>query len=410
MPHGTMATDRMVGIDYDRMRKYRLDRMKKEMEKNGVGTLVTWDEYTIRYICGGYVTIPLRWAKSQLVVLPRNGDPYLYMCTSFSPYAMQEEMPWVNGKVFPTILGLKSVDSPANIDKFMAEIMPIIAEHGLLSERVALDGCCKEPLFIDGFKRNGIKEVIDGQTMCINARVIKNEDEIACMRMATRLAEAAFDAITRAIRPGVRECELVGIGMERLYALGADECQEFVCASGPRTNPMHIDFTDRIIGPGELVAVDINGCSYNGYKACYYRTFCCGKATNEMKETYEECRAMLYEGMKGIKAGNTMADICTGWPKSPQYWGYNDWREVGGYALGHGLGLCLHDGPRMFMPGWLQYYNDTLEEGMTIAVETWTGKRGGNFGVRIEEEVLVTKDGYELLTHYPVDTLIECGI
>lgn len=409
MPHGTMSTDRLIGIDYDRMRKYRLDRIKKEMEKNDVGTLVTWDEYTIRYICGGYVTIPLRWAKSQMVVLPRNGDPYLFMCTSFSPFAMREEMPWVKDQIWPTIIGLKWVDRDSDVDKFMKEIMPIIADHGLTGEAVALDGCCKELLFTEGFKRNGIPRVIDGQSMCVQARLIKNEDEIACMRMAARMAESAFDAMSRAIRPGVRECELVGIGMERLFALGADECQEFVCASGPRTNPMHIDFTDRIIGPGELVAIDINGNSYNGYKSCYYRTFCCGKATQEQKDTFKECRDMLYEGMKGIKAGNTTADICAGWPKSPKYWGYDTWGEVSGYALGHGLGICLHDGPRMFSPGYLEYYCDTLEEGMTIAIETWAGKRGGNFGVRLEEEVVVTKDGYELLTHWPIDELMECN-
>ena len=82
-----------------------------------------------------------------------------------------------------------------------------------------------------------------------------------------------------AIRPGIRECDLMGIGAKRLYELGADEVQEFVIASGPRTNPLHIDFTDRQVRPGDLVVIDINAACFQGYKSCYYRTFCCGRAT-----------------------------------------------------------------------------------------------------------------------------------
>jgi Xaa-Pro dipeptidase len=153
--------------------------------------------------------------------------------------------------------------------------------------------------------------------------------------------------------------------------------------------------------------VDINGNSFNGYKSCYYRTFCCGRATAEQKAIYEECRAMMYAGMAGVKAGNTTWDISKNWPNSPQYWGYEDWLDVGGYAIGHGLGLGLHEDP--FVHHILnQLKTETLEEGMVFALETWTGKKGGRDGVRLEEMVAVTKDGYELLTHWPVAELMEC--
>jgi Xaa-Pro dipeptidase len=279
-------------------------------------------------------------------------------------------------------------------------------EHGIRKETLGIDGTTSQLLVAEAFKDANIK-VVDAKTTMLEARKIKSQDEIACIRIACAMADAAFADIADAIRPGVAECELVGIGMKKLYSLGADETMEFVCVSGPLTNPLRIDFTDRLVQPGDLVVVDINGNSFNGYKSCYYRTFCCGRATAEQKAIYEECRAMMYAGMAGVKAGNTTWDISKNWPNSPKYWGYEDWLDVGGYAIGHGLGLGLHEDP--FVHHILnQLKTETLEEGMVFALETWTGKKGGRDGVRLEEMVAVTKDGYELLTHWPVAELMEC--
>jgi Xaa-Pro aminopeptidase len=238
--------------------------------------------------------------------------------------------------------------------------------------------------------------------------MIKNVDEVNCVRMACAIADAAFADMKEAIRPGIRECELVGIGMNRLYALGCDECQEFVCASGRRTNPMHIDFTDKIVNAGDVLAIDVNGASWQGYKSCYYRAFVCGKSNSEIDETYEKSRSMMYESMKYIKAGVPPTDIMKGWPDSPKYWGYETWPEIAGYALAHGLGISLHEYP------WVTYNVaphpevPVLEEGMVLAVETWVGNDAKTFGIRLEENIVVTKDGYELLTLWPIDKITEC--
>jgi len=414
MPYGRMATDRLCGIDYNRMRKYRLERTKQSMEKFGIDVLLTWEPFSIRYITAGYVTIPCRFPQGQFVLVPRNGDPYAFISTSFSCYKLREEMPWMKGKIFAPPAGLKWSSTIESLDTHMGMIMPIIKEHGYTEDCVVgLDGCSSELLVSEALHRQGIKNVANAQQMMFDARKIKNEDEISCVRMACASAEAAFDTIKRAIRPGVRECDLVGAGMKTLYELGADEVQEFVCASGPRTNPLHIDYTDRQIRPGDVICVDINGNSYQGYKSCYYRSFVCGKATSLQKEVYEQCRAMMYEGMKGIKAGNTTADITAGWPQSPSYWGYDKWLDVAGYALGHGLGISLHEAPNFFKPFTAPKNPEVLEEGMVLAVETWVGgedPRYGKFGIRLEEDIAVTKDGYDLLTLYPVDEITECPL
>lgn len=408
MPLGFMASDRHVGIDFARMREYKLARVRAQMEKEGISTLITWDPYSIRYICDGYVTIPNRYACSQCVVLPINGDPHCFITSSFSSEAIRRDMPWLKGKIWNTVGSSKWVEKVEDLKNYMNKFMPIIEEHGLKDEVVGLDGCQQQVLFIDAFAEKGVKHVRDCTAMMFRARAVKNVDEVNCVKLACRIADAAFEDMRQAIRPGIKECELVGIGMNRLYACGCDETQEFVCASGPRTNPMHIDFTDRMVCPGDLVVIDVNGASYMGYKSCYYRTFCCGKATQEQKDCYKEALDMMYDAMYTIKAGSTTDDIRAVWPKSPQYWGYEDWFQVGGYALGHGLGLSLHDFPTMFFARPQPNY--TFQEGEVIAVETWAGKKGGNFGVRLEEDLVVTKDGFELLTHWPVQEVTECWI
>jgi len=399
-----IASDRYTSIDYARMREYRLTRTKKMMEERGLGTLVTFEPWDIRYITGSYVPPAVKWPEGVFVVLPRNGEPHMY---SFSPYSLRAEMPWMNDRIWSQLGITKLLFTVEAWDPYMDRIEGIIRDHGLANETVGIDGSSSELLLAEAFKRRGL-EVVDAKECMFKARMIKNEDEINCIRASCAMAEAAFYDIEQALRPGVAECGLMGVGMKKLYELGADEVFEFVVASGPRTNPIRIDCTDRLIRPGEVVFVDINGSSFQGYKCCYYRSFCCGKATQEMKDTFHEAKDMMYDAMAMIRAGNTTGDICNTFPDSPSYWGYELWEDTSPFAVGHGIGLSLHEFPLFSRPG--NGGNALLEEGMVLAVETWCGKKGGSFGIRLEENVVVRKDGYELLTYYPINELIECGI
>jgi Xaa-Pro dipeptidase len=400
------GTDRDERINYERMREYRLARTREQMARFGLGALVTWEAWNIRYITGAYVTIPTRWLERLFVVLPRNGDPHVFAGPCFSPYPLREAMPWLKGKIWASPGAIKMARSPADVSRVVDAVAEILAEHGVANEPLGVDGTQSELLLAEAFGTKGIR-IVDAKPVMFEARKIKNRDEIECIRTACANADAAFADIVDAIRPGVTECELVGIGMKTLYRLGSDEAQEFVCSSGPRTNPLWIDYTDRQLRPGDLVIVDINGNSWQGYKSCYYRTFCCGKATQEQKDIYEECRAMMYAGMSGVKAGNTTWDICKNWPDSPKYWGYESWDEVVPYALGHGIGISLHELPHIAFNA-AKANPVELEEGMVIALENWTGKKGGRDGVRLEENLVVTKEGYDLLTRFPVGELFEC--
>ena len=120
---------------------------------------------------------------------------------------------------------------------------------------------------------------------------------------------------------------------------------------------------------------------------------------------------MLYDGISAVKDGNTTHDIVDQWPDSPQYWGFDSWLDVQPYAFGHGIGLTLHDPPIISpVARSVGFPAVKIREGMILALETWTGKRGCKDGVRLEENVLVTKDGCEVISKFPIDNLIECWI
>jgi len=408
---GKYAVDYEQRVDYDRLRRERLQRAKDQINKDGLGAIVTWNDANIRYMTSYYVTTPLRPLEAQFVFCPRNGDPHLI--GGGTPSEVERRMPWMKGRVHgPVGLPKPAASTPDHpvILKVVDQIAGLMAQYGVEKETLGIDGTELSYLYVEAFKKKGIKAVYAKPTMDL-ARMIKTPDEIALMRITSANSEKAFARIIEAIEPGIRECDLVSIGIQALYEEGDDHTEDLVCMSGFNTNPYGWSFTDKPIRPGDLVYVDIDGASYQGYKSCVYRTFCCGKANQEQKDLYAECVEMLYAGMSVIKDGNTDYQLLEKWPQSPSYWGYENWNDIGPYAIGHGLGLSLHDKPffnqqnkHAGMP------EQKFQEGMVLAIETYTGKKGGKYGVRLEEMVLVTKDGYELLTLFPIKELIECWI
>ena len=407
MAFGKYSVDYEQRVNYDRLRGERLQKAKDQVNQDGLGAIITWDPANIRYLTSYYVTTPLRAAEIQFVVLPRNGDPILF--GGATPQETIRRMPWLKGKVYPAFGNLKiTARGPEDLKPLVDAVAGLLAEHGVHNEPLGLDGSSLELYYSEAFKKAGIKTVHAKFTLN-KARAVKTQDEIELMKITCANSEKAFADIVDAIRPGVRECDLVGIGIKSLYELGVDHTEDLVCCSGYNTNPFGWSFTDKPIRPGDLIYIDVDGASYQGYMSCVYRTFCCGKATDEQKDIYEESRSLLYAGISTIKHGSTTLDIVEKWPDSPGYWGYETWAEVGPYAVGHGIGLSLHEPPYV-RPALSRANLFTLEAGMTVALEIWTGKRGGKDGVRLEEDILVTKDGYEILTRFPIDELRECWI
>jgi len=334
MPFGKYAVDYEQRVDYDRLRRERLMRARARMEKDAVGAILSFDADNIRYLTSYYVTTPMRCSESQAVFCPRNGEPYLVVAGI--PQETERRMPWMKGRIIP-LIGMPRLVAVDSLDpiirKYVEKIGGLMAEHGLTNEPLGIDGSTLQLLFAEAFGRKGIK-VIHGKPTLDYARAVKTEDEISLIRISCSNAEKAFAAIFDAIRPGVRECDLVATGIKALYEEGVDHTEDLVCMSGKNTNPYGLTFTDRMIRPHDLIYIDVDGSSYQGYKTCIYRTFCCGKASTEQKEIYQECYDMLYNGVKVIKEGATDHDILKAWPDSPQYWGYDSWNDVAPLAVG----------------------------------------------------------------------------
>lgn len=405
MPFGTNGTDRYMGIDYGRMRNYRLTRVREVMEKYDYGTLISWDAWNMRYMTGGFPTVPCRWSASMISMLCRGGEPLLSATTSFDPDDLKKSMPWLQKDyVTKDIGGGKLAFRREEWKGFISYACAFMERHGVAGKTIALDLPPAPALLKELFNERGYEVVIPTQAMC-EMRMIKNPDEIACIRISAAIAEAAMADIGKQIHSCVTENKLSSIGLRREYFMGSDEVLPVNIASGPRTNPMHSDFTDRMLVAGDLVDVSVDAATYCAYKTSLGRTFSVGKATQAQKDAYAVAYDLMQHGLSAVKPGNTTADICAQWPSDPAFWGYSDISACQHFAKGHGIGLIFQEAPYFSCA-----YNDAAElrPGMVLALETWYGPHGEDFGAGIKETVLVTQTGCELLTQYPSNKIIEC--
>src|SRR5437763_5379248 len=175
-------------------------------------------------------------------------------------------------------------------------------------------GLHKEPLGIDiieppvlfALQKEGIT-VVDGQQLMSDARVIKSRDEITLLNMSAMMVDAAYDELYRAMKPGLRENEAVGLVSKVLYVLGSEYVEAVNAISGERCHPHPHVFSDRVLRPGDPVYYDILH-SYMGYRTCYYRCFTIGYASHAMTDAYKRCREYLDAAIALLQPGFTTAE------------------------------------------------------------------------------------------------------
>lgn len=407
MSFGTLAVDFELRVDFQKLRKDRLEKSRREMKKAGLGSLLVFDPDNIRYITSATIG---EWARDKMnryALLCGDADPVLFdigsrVIVQKSPYGA----PWLKGRVRPSIAwGRGAVPKETKaVEKAVAQIKEVLEEHRVAKEPVGID-ILDVPL-MRALNAAGI-EIADGQEPMLLARMIKTEEEVELLDMAASMADAAFYVAAKNTRPGIRENDLVGIITNELYSMGSDKVEAINAISGPRTNPHHHDFTDRRLRPGDIIFFDIMH-SFCGYRTCYYRTFCVGKPTKEQRERYNECLSWLRESMKVVRAGVTTADIAARWP-GPEVLGMKTEQEVIANQWGHGIGMSIWELP-VISRAFSFDYPYPIKENMVIALETYAGPKGTDFGIRIEEELVVTTGGYRLLTRFPCDELLSCPI
>ncbi len=191
-----------------------------------------------------------------------------------------------------------------------------------------------------------------------------------------------------------------------LFDLGSEHVEGVNAISGERCSPHPHVFSDRLLRPGDPAFFDVLH-SYLGYRTCYYRTFAVGSASPAQRDAYKICREYIDQSIELVKPGVTTADIVSLWPTAPEF-GFADEEAAFALQYGHGVGLSIWERPIFSRLTSLEH-PETLEEGMVFALETYWPAADGSGAARIEEEVIVTADGAEVITKFPAEELLVAG-
>ncbi len=211
-----------------------------------------------------------------------------------------------------------------------------------------------------------------------------------------------YQDIYEALKPGIRESDIVALAIARLHEMGSEQVEAVNSIAGERCSPHPHVFSDRIIRPGDTAYFDIIH-SFNGYRTCYYRTFAVGRATQAQRDAYKQAREWMDVALAMVKPGVSTDEIAKLWPKAEEF-GFPNEMEAFGLQFGHGVGASVHERPVISRLNSLDYPVE-LQEGMVFALETYCPAADGNGAARIEEEVVVTPDGCRVITLFPAEEL-----
>jgi len=401
---GLMAVDWEGRVNVERLRQDRLNRIKAALKKSELGALLCFDMNNIRYITATHIGT---WAMDKLVrfsLLAQDDEPILW---DFGSAARHHQIycPWLGERSRAGISTLRGATHPGSglAEDVAKKIKLELEKRGLHNEPVGVDVIEMPVLF--ALQAQGIK-VVDGQQLMHEVRKIKTQDEITLLNTATMMVDAAYDELYRFMKPGVKENECVGVVSKVLYDLGSEHVEGVNAISGERCSPHPHVYTDRVLRPGDPAFFDILH-SYNGYRTCYYRTFAVGSASPAMVDAYKRSRDYMDAAISIVKPGITTADVVKLWPKAQEFGFAN---EEAAFALqyGHGVGLSIWEKP-IFSRLVSLDHPEVIEEGMVFALETYWPASDGWSAARLEEEVVVTKDGCEVITRFPSEKLLVAG-
>src|SRR2546421_1329599 len=339
---GRTQVDFEERVDFRRLHNYRLGRVRAALSHSGLGALLCFDQHNIRYTTS---TVIGEWARDKLTrysLLTGTGDPYIW---DFGSAARHHKLyaPWLHeDHCRAGLLGLRGATG-GDISLFREaakEIQAILQEEGVADMPLGVD--VVEPPMLFELQKAGI-EVRDGQQVMLEAREVKNIDELTLLNMASAMVDGVYQDIAEALKPGVQESQIVALATKRLYEMGSDCVEAINSISGERCSPHPHNFTDRLIRPGDQAFFDVIQ-SFMGYRTCYYRTFSVGSATDAQRDAYKRARGWMDAAIARVRPGVGTDQIAAAVPKAEELVFAN---KVEAFALqfGHRLGVALHERP-----------------------------------------------------------------
>ncbi len=382
-------------INFDKLRSYRLDRVKKELEKNNLEACILFDPVNIRYALDSVnMSIYNMHNLTRYCFIPVNGPVILY--EYFNCEILSKDLNLID-EIRPAITWdyfSNGDQASLQLKKWINEIRDL-SKSFFKSKKIAID-------VINGPAVTALNkvdiEVVDAKLILEQARVIKSSEELKCMKAAIEVAEIGVAKMRNELKAGMTEDELWSILHKTNIEHGGEWIECRILSSGERTNPWMQESSNKVIQRGELVAFDTDMVGPYGYCADISRTFVEGnKFNNDQKNLYKMATDHINHNTRLIKNGVSFKEfIEKSWKLPEEYYGNR-------YScMIHGIGLC-DEWPQIKYPTDGGQKEGHFEKNMTITVETYIGKVGGKEGVKLEQQYLVGENNLELMSHHPLE-------
>jgi len=396
-----VLSDTIDDAAHGRMRAYRLDRVRHSLVRQGLGAALLFDPCNIRYATGSRnMAVWTLHNHVRCAFVPAQGLPVLFEFGAGRWPVEAEQLESV-GEVRPAggwthfYAGSRKAEYA---EQWAGEIAALVKSHCGGEGRIAVDHV--DPIGAQALNARQLA-IVDGEGLLERARLIKCAEELACIRHAIDVAELGMTRMREALHPGLRENELWSILHQTNIAHGGEWIETRLLSSGPRTNPWMQECGHRPIESGELVAFDTDMIGPHGYCADISRTFFCGDGmpTLEQRRLYRHSVEQLEHNRQIFRAGRTLREVVEDeWAIPEEFSPYR-------YGLAHGVGL-KDEYP--FLPnredrGRLSDPDQLIEPGMVFSLESYIGAVGGSEGVKLEDQLVITDDGPELLSRFPFE-------
>jgi Xaa-Pro dipeptidase len=387
------ASDLLSEVDYGRMHRERVARAQASLKKAGLAAVLVSNPVNVRYVSyPSIANVTMLYYTYRWALIPAEGKVILWEPQFPGQDTHTHGAPdYFTGEIRPAHSFSYFLFGPVglqNANALAAELVDELAQRGLTGEKLGIDrfdGGVVAALTVAGI------ELCDGQTPLGFARAVKTSDELTLMRANARTTAVGLEVLQQQLVPGVTENELWGSMMGSVLSHGAEYSGTRMLSSGQRTNPWLQEATDRVVQRGEIVSLDTDLCGWYGYMTDVSRTYLCGdKPTDDQRRLYQDAYDFVHGNIPDMRVGASLAELGeklkTRCPE--QYYAQ---RYV---LLAHGVGVC-DEYPSI---KWSDHYDGELEAGMVVSVEAYCGLVGGPDGVKLEEQLILTEDGPEVIT------------
>lgn len=388
------------GIDLKAVRLYRQARVRSQMATHGIDAVILSDPVNIRYATG---------TRNMQVYCGRNSAARYVVLTATRSILFEFAGCLHLGEGYETVdevreannisFGVAGPDIAQKEKSWASDMAELIIE--LVGKKDPTVGLERLNANVGVALRDLGQRIVDAQKPVEMARAIKSPEEVKCIVASLRATEVAVGKLRDAIRPGITENELWSVLHKSVIEQNGDYCETRLLSAGQRTNPWFQEASSYVIGENELVALDTDVVGCHGYYSDFSRTFYSGPdaPTDAQKELYKIACEQVNHNMGILKPGMTFREYSDQAWTIPEKYYTNRY-----YVSAHGCGMT-GEYPALYHQGDFTDagFDGVIEPGMVLCVESYIGEEGGVEGVKLEQQVLITETGVELLSKFPFE-------